>query len=57
MEQTFPSGGIQSEALTLYEKCTLAFKDNEKYKNDERYIRIWLKYVSTDPPQHGTFQA
>jgi hypothetical protein len=57
VEQTFPSGGIQSEALTLYEKCTLAFKDTDKYKNDERYIRIWLRYADmcTDPADIYTF--
>eukprot|EP00029_Vermamoeba_vermiformis_P006311 TRINITY_DN2437_c0_g3_i1.p1 TRINITY_DN2437_c0_g3~~TRINITY_DN2437_c0_g3_i1.p1 ORF type:complete len:465 (+),score=93.30 TRINITY_DN2437_c0_g3_i1:117-1511(+) len=57
VEQTFPSGGIQSEALTLYEKCTLTFKDTEKYKNDERYIRIWLKYADmcNDPADIFTF--
>lgn len=45
-EETFPSGGAHSEILTLLEKCTTHFKDNPKYKNDERYLDVWLKYVS-----------
>jgi len=28
------------------QQCAKLFKDDEQYKNDERYINIWIKFVS-----------
>lgn len=30
----------------VLEKCTRELKDNDRYKNDMRYIRLWIQYVS-----------
>ncbi|RLN84985.1 hypothetical protein BBJ28_00003104 [Nothophytophthora sp. Chile5] len=31
--------------FTALEKCTRALKDNPRYRNDLRYIRLWIQYV------------
>ena len=46
MEENVPKGGRDIE--TLLERCIEEFKDESKYKNDERYLNVWLKYVSND---------
>ena len=44
-EQHFPVGsGL--EVKQLLERCIRQFNEDVKYKNDERFVRIWLKYVS-----------
>ena len=45
-EQNHPSGGKDSHLVELLERCVSEFKDEEKYKNDVRYVDIWLKFVS-----------
>lgn len=30
----------------VLEKCTRELKDNPRYRNDMRYIRLWIQYVS-----------
>ena len=30
----------------VLEKCTRALKDDRKYRNDMRYVRLWIQYVS-----------
>jgi hypothetical protein len=56
-EEVYPTGGLQSDTLTLLEKCTLYFKDSPQYKNDERYLDVWLKYADkcNDPTDIFTF--
>jgi Mad3/BUB1 homology region 1 len=44
-EQNFPKGG--STVDELIKNCVLTFKDAENYFSDERYIKIWIKFVST----------
>ena len=39
-----PKGG--RETSTLLERCIKEFQDVSKYENDERYLNVWLKYVS-----------
>lgn len=41
----------QEKLLQILEKATHDFKDDEIYKNDVRYLRIWLQYVQfSDSP-------
>ena len=40
-----PKGG--RETGTLLERCIKEFQDVSKYENDQRYLNVWLKYVST----------
>ena len=43
-EENVPKGG--RETGTLLERCIKEFQDVSKYENDQRYLNIWLKYVS-----------
>lgn len=44
MSENFPKGG--KDLGSLLERCMTTFKDEERYKNDERYAKVWLRYVS-----------
>lgn len=35
----------ESGLLVLLERCTLCFRDTTYYKNDPRYLRVWLEYA------------
>lgn len=42
----YPQGGSSdSGLLKLLEKCTSHFRDTPYYKNDPRYLKIWLEYA------------
>lgn len=42
----YPQGGnTDSGLLKLLERCTSNFRDTLYYKNDPRYLRIWLEYA------------
>ena len=44
-QETFHTGGHQAELLSLLERCTRSLQSHEQYKNDIRYLRIWIQYV------------
>lgn len=44
LEETFP--GDNRQALDVLERCARALKDDERYRNDERYTNVWLEYAS-----------
>ena len=46
-QNTFKSGGHEAELLQLLERCTRELQDKDNYKDDIRYLRIWIQYVST----------
>ena len=43
-EENVPKGCCQIG--TLLESCIKEFHDVSRYQNDERYLDVWLKYVS-----------
>lgn len=45
VEQSFPKHGPEGNLSVLLTKCFQAFKDEERYKNDIRFVRLWIKYV------------
>ena len=49
----FPQGSNpESGLLNLLERCTSCFRDVLHYKNDPRYLRIWLEYTKySDSPR------
>ena len=47
-EETFPKGGKDSNLATILERCVHLFKDEDKYRNDERYIYSWIKTVCSE---------
>lgn len=46
MEQSYPKHGPEANLEKLLMSCFQALKDNERYKNDVRFVRLWIKYVS-----------
>lgn len=44
MSENFFKGG--KDLGSLFEWCMIMFKDEERYKNDEWYVKVWLCYVS-----------
>ncbi|VEU20701.1 DEKNAAC101550 [Brettanomyces naardenensis] len=52
IRESFPSGNNNSELIQLLEKATHDFKDDEYYKNEIRYFKIWLEYINfSDTPR------
>lgn len=47
VEQSFPKHGPEGNLGILLTKCFQAFKDEERYKNDSRFVGLWIKYVSS----------
>ena len=44
-EQMFTSGGRETEVLPLLERCTRELQEVPRYRDDVRYLRIWVKYA------------
>ena len=47
-QRTFPSGGrlpLGSGVMELLERCTRTFRREARYRNDERYIKVWIRYA------------
>ncbi|CAN6627835.1 spindle assembly checkpoint component Mad3p [Trichomonascus vanleenenianus] len=49
----FPQGHTaESGLIPLLERCTSQFRDTSYYKNDPRYLRVWMTYVKySDAPK------
>ncbi|EMG48247.1 BUB1 Checkpoint serine/threonine-protein kinase BUB1 [Candida maltosa Xu316] len=49
----YPQGAnTDSGLLILLEKCTSNFRDIQLYKNDPRYLKVWLEYTNySDSPR------
>ncbi|KAI5965574.1 BUB1 [Candida pseudojiufengensis] len=44
--RNFPQGAnSDSNLINLLERCTSNFRDINQYKNDSRYIKVWLEYT------------
>jgi len=43
-KETFPSSN--SESLKVVQIATKTFRNNPQYQQDERYLRLWVIYVS-----------
>lgn len=44
--RNFPQGANTSSGLfSLLERCASKFRDISLYKNDPRYLRVWLEYI------------
>lgn len=50
--EKYPQGNnVESGLLSVLQRCTTFFKDYEDYRNDSRYLKIWLEYARyTDTP-------
>ena len=54
-KETFVSAGKTSEMLTLLEKCTREFHESERYRDDVRYLRVWIQYADCLPDPSDVF--
>ena len=44
-QDAFKAGGSKSELLPLLERCTRELQGVERYRDDARYLRVWIQYV------------
>ncbi|KAG0643780.1 Mad3/BUB1 homology region 1-domain-containing protein [Tuber brumale] len=55
-QETFPSGhSTDSGLLQLLERATQTFIHEQHYKNDPRYLRLWIQYIQSfsDAPREA----
>ncbi|KAJ4702366.1 mitotic spindle checkpoint protein BUBR1-like [Melia azedarach] len=45
VQEAFPAGGDSSGLVVIYEQCVRAFWHSERYKDDLRYLKVWLEYA------------
>jgi checkpoint serine/threonine-protein kinase len=55
-EQTFLAGGRETELLPTLERCTRELQDVPRYKDDARYLRVWVKYADCCKEPHDIFK-
>jgi checkpoint serine/threonine-protein kinase len=55
VQESFPTGGECSGLVVLYEQCVRTFWHDERYKNDLRFLKVWLEYVSCGNPSLISF--
>lgn len=48
IEQSFPSGGKESGLKEVLSKCLSKFESDERYKQDRRMIKLYIKFVSAN---------
>ncbi|BDA44147.1 probable mitotic checkpoint serine/threonine-protein kinase BUB1 at N-terminal half [Coccomyxa sp. Obi] len=54
-QETFKSGGHRAEVLPLLERCTRELQDVPQYKDDVRYLRVWIQYADCLPEPRDVF--
>ncbi|WFD42417.1 non-specific serine/threonine protein kinase [Malassezia psittaci] len=53
----YPSGNsAESGLVVLLERATRTFKDSEQYRNDSRYLRLWILYAQNTEVPRDVFQ-
>ena len=50
VQESFPTGGECSGLVVLYEQCVRTLWHDERYKDDLRFLKVWLEYVSRAMP-------
>ncbi|EKX40677.1 hypothetical protein GUITHDRAFT_51727, partial [Guillardia theta CCMP2712] len=46
-QQQATSDKVSNLVVPILQRCCRKFQKDERYKNDPRYLRIWIKYVDT----------
>lgn len=44
-QEAYVTGGKDARLLQLLEDCAYGFKDDVRYTDDQRYLRIWIQYA------------
>ncbi|KAJ4830911.1 hypothetical protein Tsubulata_039032 [Turnera subulata] len=47
VQESFPPGGDSSGLIVIYEQCVRTFWHSDRYKNDLRYLKVWLEYADS----------
>uniref|UniRef100_A0A2N9IU95 BUB1 N-terminal domain-containing protein n=1 Tax=Fagus sylvatica TaxID=28930 RepID=A0A2N9IU95_FAGSY len=45
VQESFPMGGDYSGLVVIYEQCVRTFWHSDRYKDDLRYLKVWLEYA------------
>ncbi|OVA01039.1 Mad3/BUB1 homology region 1 [Macleaya cordata] len=45
VQESFPTGGDCSGLVVIYEQCVRTFWHSDQYKDDLRYLKVWLEYA------------
>ncbi|KAL6578230.1 Mitotic spindle checkpoint protein bubr1 [Orobanche minor] len=45
VQEAFPPGGDCSGLVLIYEQCVRTFWHEDRYKDDLRYLKVWLEYA------------
>ncbi|KAK9270482.1 hypothetical protein L1049_026062 [Liquidambar formosana] len=45
VQESFPPGGDCSGLVVIYEQCVRTFWHDNRYKDDLRYLKVWLEYA------------
>jgi checkpoint serine/threonine-protein kinase len=46
-QQHATSDKLQGHIVPLLQRCTATFQKDARYKDDPRYLRVWIKYIDT----------
>ena len=55
-QQHATSDKLAEKVIGLLQRCTRKFQATEQYKDDPRYLRIWIKYIDTVNDPADIFQ-
>ncbi|KAK6130568.1 hypothetical protein DH2020_035660 [Rehmannia glutinosa] len=45
VQEAFPPGGDCSGLVVIYEQCVRTFWHEDRYRDDFRYLKVWLEYA------------
>ncbi|KMT19379.1 hypothetical protein BVRB_1g013760 [Beta vulgaris subsp. vulgaris] len=45
VQESFPAAGDSSGLLVIYEQCVRTFWHDDRYRDDLRYLKVWLEYA------------
>eukprot|EP00899_Mesostigma_viride_P020539 jgi/Mesvir1/28487/Mv15902-RA.5 len=55
IQNEFPTAGSKAELVPVLEKCTRLFLRDVRYKEDVRYLRVWILYADNCPDPKDIF--
>ncbi|KAK3014335.1 hypothetical protein RJ639_008928 [Escallonia herrerae] len=47
VQEAFPPGGDCSGLVMIYEQCVRTFWHDDRYRDDLRYLKVWLEYAES----------
>ncbi|CAL9111839.1 unnamed protein product [Musa textilis] len=56
VQESFPTGGECSGLIVMYEQCVRTFWHDDRYRDDLRYLKVWLEYADNCADAEVIFQ-